>query len=239
MSQLTFSQDDANNIIRYIFDEATIRPDGMVNITALYSAYKRATGKSKDVSNWKQLPDVVESIAYLERVLGIPSSSVIESKHGVGTWVHPDLAEMYAMWCSVEYRFAVVQLIKAAKTQKVEQPRLSPSTANRAIAEDLTAIQNTLDWNPRLAQFLIDQTIDQCFSKALPATDLPIKGAAEIAESLGLPVNFKNRSQLGKFLAKQGHEIHREERLCNGQMRTINCYQVTPQVEASVRQFFN
>jgi hypothetical protein len=217
----------------------------MLNITALSSAYFRATGKRKDTAKWLMLTQTTDAIAYLASRPNIgswnPVDVIIGGNEG-GTWVHPKLAELFAQWCSIEYAFAVIDLIQAAKTQKVEvfeQPRLSPSAANRAISEDIRAITDNLYDNPRLAQFLIDQTIDQCFLKALPTTDLPIKGAAEIAESLGLPVNFKNRSQLGKFLAKQGHEIHREERLCNGQLRTINCYQVTPQVEASVRQFFN
>jgi hypothetical protein len=120
-----------------------------------------------------------------------------------------------------------------------EQPKLSPHKLNLEIAETLTSIQDSLHWNPRLAQFLIDQTIDQCFSKALPSVEVPIKGAAEIAESLGLPVSAKNRSALGKFMAQQGHEILREDRLCNGQMRKINCYRATPEVERSVRDFFN
>jgi hypothetical protein len=135
MSQLTFSQDDANNIIRYIFDEATIRPDGMVNITALASAYFRATGKRKDTNDWLRTTRATAAITYLERVTGIPVSQLVIAEHGVGTWVHPKLAEMYAQWCSIEYEFAVVDLIQAAKTQKVElaQPKTALELAKEQV----------------------------------------------------------------------------------------------------------
>jgi hypothetical protein len=120
-----------------------------------------------------------------------------------------------------------------------EQPKLKPYEENVKVAHSIRDITDTLFDNPRLAQFLIDQTIDQCFSKALPSTEVPIKGAAEIAEALGLPINDKNRLALGRFMAKQGYEILREERLCNGQLRTINCYRVTPEIEKSVQLFFS
>jgi hypothetical protein len=120
-----------------------------------------------------------------------------------------------------------------------EQPKLKPYEENVKVAHSIRDITDTLFDNPRLAQFLIDQTIDQCFSKALPSTEVPIKGAAEIAEALGLPINDKNRLALGRFMAKQGHEILKEERLCNGQLRTINCYRVTPEIERSVQLFFS
>jgi KilA-N domain len=43
-------------------------------------------------------------------------------EHGVGTWVHPDLSEIFAQWCSVEYRFAVVDLIRVAKENQLPTP---------------------------------------------------------------------------------------------------------------------
>lgn len=87
----------------------TIRPDGMVSITALSSAYRIATGKRKDSQHWLVTREATELIAYLERVTGIPVTALVIAEHGVGTWVHPDLAEIFAQWVSVEYRFAVVR----------------------------------------------------------------------------------------------------------------------------------
>jgi hypothetical protein len=129
--------------------------------------------------------------------------------------------------------------IKAVEATEVPQSYLPPYERNILVAQSIRTITDTLDDNPRLAQFLIDQTIDECFPLVMiEGEEVEIKGAAEIAEDLGLPVTAKNRAQLSKFMANQGHEILLEKRLCNGQMRDVNCYRVTPEVEQSVRAFF-
>jgi hypothetical protein len=129
--------------------------------------------------------------------------------------------------------------VKVVEAVEAPRPYLPPYERNVLVAQSIRTITDTLDDNPRLAQFLIDQTIDECFPLVMiEGEEVEIKGAAEIAEDLGLPVTAKNRSQLGKFMANQGHEILREKRLCNGQMREVNCYRVTPEVEQSVRAFF-
>jgi KilA-N domain len=67
-------------------------------------------------------PDAKASIAYLERVTGVPVTDLVIAQHGVGTWVHPDLAEILAQWICVEYRFAVVALIRQTKADSVPSP---------------------------------------------------------------------------------------------------------------------
>lgn len=88
--------------------------------------------------DWLLTQESKASIAYLERVTGIPVSSLVNVEHGVGTWLHSDLAEILAQWISVEYRFAVVALIKRAKanpydlpTDKIGWMRLAAETETR------------------------------------------------------------------------------------------------------------
>jgi KilA-N domain len=89
-----------NSIEQYQFKLKTIRHDGMVNATALTTAYRNTTGVRKDVRNWLLTPDAKASIAYLERVTGVPVTDLVIAQHGVGTWLHPDLAEILAQWIS-------------------------------------------------------------------------------------------------------------------------------------------
>jgi hypothetical protein len=106
---------------------------------------------------------------------------------------------------------------------------------SRAIAE----IENNLLNHPRLAQFLIDHTIsDLMEQKALSGETL--RGVVEIAEEMGLPVNIKNRSQLGKFVKSIcGDVAIREDRLVNGTMRSVCCYPDNENVREAIKKFFN
>ena len=108
----------ASNIVpqsAYSFASNTIRGDGLVNATALATAYRNTTGIRKDVANWLKTKEAKDSIAYLARATGIPVAQLVDVENGVGTWLHPDLAEILAQWISVEYRFAVVDLIRQSK----------------------------------------------------------------------------------------------------------------------------
>lgn len=46
--------------------------DGYINATALTKAYKLATGKRRDVSEWLTSKRTIQSIAHLSTVTGIP-----------------------------------------------------------------------------------------------------------------------------------------------------------------------
>ena len=108
----------ASNIVpqsAYSFASNTVRGDGLVNATALATAYRNTTGIRKDVAKWLKTQEAKDSIAYLARVTQKSVSQIVDVEHGVGTWLHPDLAEILAQWISVEYRFAVVALIRQSK----------------------------------------------------------------------------------------------------------------------------
>lgn len=122
------------------------------------------------------------------------------------------------------------------------QLRLPAHKLAEEITESIFQIQNKIsDNNPRLAQFLIDLAISEVMPASNSLTGVKLKGVAEIAESLGLPVNFQNRSSLGKFVKKScGHLAQQEERLVNGQQRSVACYPEDDlEVIDAIRAFFS
>ena len=122
------------------------------------------------------------------------------------------------------------------------QPQLPADLLAVRISDSIVQIQNNLsDNNPRLAQFLIDLAISEVMPASNSLTGSKLKGVAEIAESLGLPVNQNNRSPLGKFVKKScKHLFQEEERLVNGQQRFVACYpEDNPEVIDAIRAFFN
>jgi prophage antirepressor-like protein len=122
------------------------------------------------------------------------------------------------------------------------QLRLPAHKLAEEIAESIVKIQNNLsDNNPRLAQFLIDLAISEVMPASNSLTGVKLKGVAEIAESLGLAVDLKNRSLLGKFVKKScGHIAQQEERLVNGQQRSVACYpEDDPEVIDAIKAFFS
>lgn len=123
-----------------------------------------------------------------------------------------------------------------------QTPKLPAHKLADEITETIFQIQNKIsDNNPRLAQFLIDLAISEVMPASNSLTGSKLKGVAEIAESLGLPVDLKNRSSLGKFVKKTcGHLSQQEERLVNGQQRFVACYPEDDQeVIDAIKAFFS
>jgi hypothetical protein len=121
-------------------------------------------------------------------------------------------------------------------------PAILPEVRAVQIANSIRHITDTLDDNPRLAQLLIDLSISGIIEKTnlLTGTDTPqLRGVAEIAADMKLPVSIKNRGDLGKFVVAAGFKPQSEKRLVNGAMRDVNCYPDTPELRQSIEQFFN
>jgi prophage antirepressor-like protein len=141
----------------------------------------------------------------------------------------------------------LIQIRKTGSYSVHSQPqttqlRLPAHKLAEEISESIVKIQNNLsDNNPRLAQFLIDLAISEVMPASNSLTGVKLKGVAEIAESLGLAVDLKNRSLLGKFVKKScGHLAQQEERLVNGQQRSVACYpEDDPEVIDAIRAFFS
>ena len=93
--------------------------DGYINATALAKAYKQATGKRKDPSNWLRSKQAKEYIAYVASVTQICVTLLVQIKQGgnletieQGTWIHPKLALAYASWLSPEFQYQVTEWIE-------------------------------------------------------------------------------------------------------------------------------
>ena len=104
------------------------------------------------------------------------------------------------------------------------------------LAESIRTITDTLDDNPRIAQLLIDNALMDIRQHQITGTEL--KGVVEIATSMGFKVDASSRSRLGKFIKSCGFEPQKEKRICNGQMREINCYLETEELKNTISAFF-
>jgi hypothetical protein len=243
-----------NSIVpsNFSFLVGTVREDGLVNITALSTTYRIKTGKTKKPSDWLLTREAKESILFLAQASGITEASLVIVENGVGTWVHPYLAEIFAQWCSVEYRFAVVDLIRAAKTDRIvapptPKPQLLPSELAVKTSDDIVKIQGNLGAsNPRLAQILVDFAMNNLIESkpALPvSTEFPEDrwyGLVQIADKMGIKTNLSTRVKLGQHfgnLIRAGEldvERVQEERLCNGQPESIWCYRDNETVRKTI-----
>ena len=209
-----------------------------------------AKASGKLLGDWNRLNSTKEFLYALESHMGI---SICETmKGGVpskkGTWAIEEVAIEFAGWCSVQFKIWTLRQIKTLMSQgyvalpQTQQPKLPAHKLAEDISESIVKIQNNLsDNNPRLAQFLIDLAISEVMPASNSLTGSKLKGVAEIAESLGLPVDLKNRSSLGKFVKKTcGHLAQQEERLVNGQQRFVACYPEDDQeVLEAIRAFFS
>ena len=128
------------------------------------------------------------------------------------------------------------------KTGRFEAPRPDylPSRALLASREVKEIHENIEDISPRLKQYLVDCCLNEVIEKALPGSDEPrLRGVAEIAKDMKLPINHKNRSDLGKFVkAELRHLAKTEKRLCNGTEQEIAVYPDNPLVRERIAKFF-
>lgn len=153
-------------------------------------------------------------------------------------------AEPFQNWV---VQVVLKQIRKTGSYSVLSQPqttqlRLPAHKLAEEIAESIFQIQNKIpDNNPRLAQFLIDLAISDVMPASNSLTGSKLKGVAEIAESLGLAVDLKNRSLLGKFVKKScEHLAQQEERLVNGQQRFVACYpEDNSEVIEAIKAFFS
>lgn len=229
----------SNPIVPSKFDflSNTIRPDGLVNITALAVAYTYSTGIRCNISEWLATKEATESIAYLASYSEIPRSELVIKVRGGnagGTWVHPDLAEIFAQWISVEYRFAVVRLIRDAKEQKHAPRQLPPQ---RDIIEYIAAAKSIgIDQDPMLLS-LFTQRLMETISPDVRAIDAPEQplNVTSIATNLGYSQQqIGNGSSLGKYIKA------RHESLGTSQHGKYQCHVYLPsEVEGSIADFFN
>jgi hypothetical protein len=220
--------------IGFSFSSNIIRPDGMVLATALTTAYRNTTGIRKDVAKWLATDSAKVSIAYLERVTQYSVTELVISEHGVGTWVHPKLAPILAMWISPEFQFAVVELIEQQMQPKIEQRQLPPV---RDAIDYLVAINShpILAKDPILVA-LVGQRLAEQLSPGVESIDHPEQplNITSIASNLGYSQKeIGNGAALGKFIKLRHHSLGTSQ---HGKYQ-VNVY-LPSEVENSVQEFF-
>ena len=130
---------------------------------------------------------------------------------------------------------------KTGKYEVNPQPILPPDEVAVKVAHNIRDITDTLEDQPKLAQFLIDHAISHLITeKNAQITGVELKGITEIAMELGYTVTTKNRSTLGRFCSKQLSELAvTEKRLVNGQLREVKCYPDNEIVREVIKNFFS
>ena len=195
------------------------------------AVYKKVDPEYKSVAKMETVDGKLRDVAVLEEpgIHQLIMSSKLESAKRFQRWVLEDV---------------LPQIRKTGSYSIHSQPQTPKLSANKLaleISRDVREISDNLIDNPRLAQFLIDLAISEVMPAGNSLTGSKLKGVAEIAESLGLPVNQNNRSPLGKFVKKScKHLFQQEERLVNGQQRFVACYpEDNSEVIDAVKAFFN
>jgi hypothetical protein len=124
--------------------------DGYINATALTSAYKLASGKRRDVSEWLSNKRTQESLKHLSSKTDIPVIELYQvfqgsPETGGGTWIHPKLAVRFGIWLSDEFGYLVEEWVEQWLTsgQSPEYESLNAMIIT-AIEKSLTPITQQL-----------------------------------------------------------------------------------------------
>ena len=186
-----------------------------------------------------RLKDYEKGVQNVDTIGGSQSMTVI-SESGLYRLVltsRKPQAEPFQDWVCQE---VIPQIRKTGSYSVNQQPELPPNKKAVQVAHDVRDILDTLDDQPRLSQFLVDQALNAFPAAKNQLNGTPLRGVAEIAEEMGFPVSVNNRSQLGKFVKSQVGEMAEEEkRLCNGTMRLIKCYPDCEEVRSAIALFFD
>jgi hypothetical protein len=127
--------------------------------------------------------------------------------------------------------------VEAAPIVNSVTPLLAQQAAG--VADVIRHIADTLSDHPRLAQILIDTSMNTVIEKQPTLPGKSMRGVTEIADDMGYKVDQSNRVKLGKHIVSLGYRSTKEPRLCNGRMTKINCYEDTPELRESIANYFN
>ena len=124
--------------------------DGYINATALTRAYKLASGKRRDVSEWLSNKRTQESLKHLSSKTDIPVIELYQvfqgsPETGGGTWIHPKLAVRFGIWLSDEFGYLVEEWVDQWLTSG-QSPQYESLNAmiSSAIEKSLTPITQQL-----------------------------------------------------------------------------------------------
>lgn len=219
------------------------------------AGYVRMSGKAKSsisvrVQKLVRLGDIKE--AEVDTGYGVKLVRLIPADL-VYLWIsedNPDLAKAMQKAGTTVYlhQLAGYKISSTAIESKSEQSpvnnfQLPPADIRLVNLADSLKFFGVDPDNPRIKQGLQDLALDilGIGQPALKGENSEVWcGVVERAEQLGYPVGLvtKNRVGLGKWVAKQGLDSKKENRLCNGTQRPINVYQVTPELDSAISTYF-
>jgi len=137
-----------HNINKSVVEQRKL--DGYINATALTSAYKLASGKRRDVSEWLSNKRTQESLKHLSSKTDIPVIELYQvfqgsPETGGGTWIHPKLAVRFGIWLSDEFGYLVEEWVEQWLTSG-QSPQYESLNAmiTTAIEKSLTPITQQL-----------------------------------------------------------------------------------------------
>jgi hypothetical protein len=235
------------NIILHQFQGIAVgldKKNGYLNATKLCSAYNAQNGTSKQPSDWTKTKRAKDYIAYVASVRNILRTDLIEVRQGgaddQGTWIHPDLGDVFASWLSVEYEFKVAQILQDWRQGKSElteyQPRQLPPI--RDTIEYLNAAKEIQVFPDPLMRSLLNQRLmeDLSAGQLLLAAAPQTQGILTVrAKELGYTdKQIGNGSQLGKFVSRL---IPANGKTQHGKY-PVNVYDLTPELDETIHAYF-
>jgi hypothetical protein len=236
------------NIILHQFQGIAVGLDeknGYLNATKLCSAYNAQNGTSKQPSDWTKTKRAKDYIAYVASVRNILRTDLIEVRQGgaddQGTWIHPDLGDVFASWLSVEYEFKVSQILqdwRQGKTELTEyMPRQLPPV--RDAIEYLNAAKEIQVFPDPLLRSLLNQRL----MEDLGAGQLLLNADA-VQTQVILTVRAKelgyadkqigSGAQLGKFVSRL---IPPNGKTQHGRY-PVNVYDLTTELDETIHAYF-
>mgnify|MGYP006429962421 CR=1 FL=1 len=218
----------SNSITIFNFEENQVRTvlvDGIVGFVA--KDVLKAMDSTTKVTELKamieeDLGDEFVTNEYVPDNLGRMNKMLVLSKPAVTLFLsrsRTKLGKAMNRWLHTEVIPSIEQTGSYSLQPQPPQPELPSWEKAVKVADSISHIQKTLRDQPRLTQFLTDQALQTYGNPQKQLAEADLRGVAEIAEEMGLPVSFNNRSQLAKYCKTQvGNLGKQEKRLCNGKI---------------------
>ena len=209
-------------------------------VFASQNGFARMVGVSKPaISNWVGVNQIPLKNAEVLTPGGLQGVNLLDERAmltGIAKY-KPELIMSFAQAGLRLYLHAIAGYSHNNKVERSNEPKIS--RALKASREIKQIHENTEYISPRLAQYLIDHCVCEVLEENPQLTGPKLRGVVEIAEEMGLPINLKNRSQLGKHVkACSSQEPRKEERLVNGTMRKVAVYEDTEDIRRIIRNYF-
>lgn len=108
-------------VVFYEFDGLRLpvrASDGYFNASALARYHQEQAGEIKYPSDWLKLKNVQEALAYVSRAAKISQKDLVQIIPGksdvetAGTFLHPELAILFANWLSPEAGYKVSKIVQ-------------------------------------------------------------------------------------------------------------------------------